>query len=440
MGVSQRSIPVQELRVGMFVSDLDRPWHETPFPIQGFYIRSEQEIKSLASYCRQVSVDIDEGRDTPASDAFEPHAIFKSTGKTEKRHQGLLKLPPLHVKNPQHYEESASLKREVKFAEQALALAQSAIDQVISALRQGRDEGAGIRLDQVERAASLMTESVIRNPNALVWLMRIQKHDDYTYQHSLNASVWALVFGRHLGLQPKVLTSLAEGVLLSHIGKLTLPAQILQNELMLDADDYKVFRGYVNTGVAMLEQEQASKAVINVVQFHRERHNGSGFPAGVTGESIPLLAKIAGIVDFYETLIEPRAGQIPLTAAQAVSKLYESRNIEFQDDLVEQFIQAVGVYPTGTLVALSNSQLGIVLSHKPARRLWPTVMLVTDEKRHPLKNARILDLAAYNEGRAVHDSLQIGGCLPLGSPEVDPAQYEVTGASSKWSWRHMVGG
>lgn len=432
MGVSQKKIAVHDLQVGMFVSDLDRPWHETPFPIQGFLIRSEDELRALVSYCRAVYVDVAETRSGVEAESSDP-AVFARRSKRSDKH--VLKLPPIAIKGQREYPVSQSLKKEVKEGERILRDAREALTSIMELLHRGET----LDLKRVDKAVRAMTDSVIRNPDALLWLTRIQQHDEYTYRHSLNAAVWALVFGRHLGLQPNVLHQLGLGTLLCHVGKLKLPVALLRNETMLEAEDFALFKTYVDKGVATLAEESLSEGVLNVVRYHRERHNGSGFPQGVTGDRIPLLGKIAGIVDFYESMIEPREGSTPLTPANAVAQLYDLRNIEFQEDLVERFIQAIGVYPTGTLVELSNAQLGVVICHRPNRRLWPKVLVMTDETQQPLKTGKVVDIAEYNEGRNLQSALQIAGCIPFGQSQVDPSQFEVTGATSRWSWQHLTG-
>ncbi|AHI29977.1 HD-GYP domain-containing protein [Marinobacter similis] len=150
--------------------------------------------------------------------------------------------------------------------------------------------------------------------------------------------------GRHLGLNEGLLNHLGLGCLLSQVGKSALPKELLSREGQLDANEYVQYREYVDKGVEMLSDSGLSRAVLSVVQGHRERHNGSGFPEGVRGDRIPLLAKIAGIAEFFESLIGPREAEVPVTPDKAVALLYEMRNIEFQDDLVESFIQSIGIY------------------------------------------------------------------------------------------------
>ncbi|MBC7183371.1 MAG: HD-GYP domain-containing protein, partial [Marinobacter sp.] len=223
-------------------------------------------------------------------------------------------------------------------------------------------------------------------------------------------------------------------------GKTALPAELIAREGQLSAEEYATYRTYVNRGVMMLEGGDLSRAVLSVVQGHRERHNGSGFPEGVRGDRIPLLAKVAGIAEFFESLIAPRDHAEPLTPAKAVTLLYEMRNIEFQEDLVESFIQAIGIYPTGSLVELTDGQRGIVMSHSPERRLWPRVMVMTDTGSRPLKTAKVIDLARYNEGKEAAETVSIRECLPHGTEGLDPSRYDVTGAESRWNLSRLISG
>ena len=432
VGVTQKKVDVHDLEVGMFVSELDRPWHETPFPIQGFYIRNEQEIRTLCAYCRWVKVDIAESR-SQADDGCATESPFWR----KRKDQAVLQLPPLQIKNAVEYPILTTLKRELKASSKLLGEAEVALKKVAEQVRQGVTP----QVEALTPVVAAMTSSVLRNPDALLWLIRVRDHDSHSYRQSMAAAVWALLCGRHLGLEDGLLKQLGLGAMLAHIGKAELPQDLLRREHRLEPDELALFRGYVNRGVEKLRASGASKAVISIVQYHRERHNGSGFPQGVKGDRIPVLAKIVGLVDYYQSLIEPREGDVPLTPAQAVAHLYELRNIEFQSDLVERFIQSIGVYPTGTLVELSDGRRGVVVSHSPARRLWPRVMVMTDRQHQPLKSGRVINLAAYNAERAQDDLLSIRGCLPFGTKGLDTDRLDVASAeSSKWSLRRLVGG
>ncbi|UZE97673.1 HD-GYP domain-containing protein [Alkalimarinus alittae] len=440
---NQQKIPVNQLQVGMYVSNLDRPWCETPFPIQGFYIRSVAEVESLETYCKHVYVDTVSAK----KQAYESHAVpdasRRSSHKASSSDAGnILKLPPLKLRKttvyPQISSEKAvsSLKKEVSKA----AKLQRNVSVALSDIFQTIETGASPDYKAVNKAVDGMVESVVRNPDALVWLTRINTYDQFSYQHAISASIWSLVLGRFLGLEKDVLKQLSTSVLLSQVGKSKLAKDILENQHTLNAEAFEQYKKYVDYSVEILESSgNISSSIIEVVRHHRERHNGTGFPRGITGDRIPLLAKIAGLVSAYQEMVEPREGVTPTPAAMAVSKLYESRNIEFQEELVESFIKAIGVYPTGTLVELNNNEVGIVLNHNPKRRLWPRVAVVLNENKQPLKQAKVIDLLVYNEDKTKDETLNISGSLPAGSFDIDPSNYLITGATSRWSWRHFTG-
>ncbi len=439
MAMNRSKTEVGSLREGMFVSDLDRPWHETPFPLQGFYIRDDEDVKALAQYCRHVYIDVKRQK----SSDYEPHARFnpkrKQAQKVEQDTANVLKLPPIKIKAPVSYQSSASIKKEVSKASRLHKHIYEAIDNVFSSVQYG----GSVSVKETESVADGMVDSVIRNPDALVWLAKMNEEDAHSYQHVVKASIWALVFGRHLGLEKHLLKTLAMGVLLSHIGKTRLSQETLEqaaNPDTMDKEALKDFRSYVLAGVEILEDMESLPAgVIAIARYHQERHNGSGYPQGLTGDRIPLLAKIAGLVDYYQELITPRDTSRGMSPLEAVSCLYELRNILFQQDLVERFIEAVGVYPTGTLVELSSGEVAIVMGHNMDRRLMPKVLVVLDENKQPLKAGRPLDLKECNEVPGRRSHLFITQSLPKGAYDIDENEYLITGAKSRWSWRHFAG-
>jgi len=435
-------IEVNALKEGMFVSDLDRPWHETPFPLQGFYIRVDDDVKALTDYCKHVFIDT---RRQKSKGAYESHAKVeepekKAKSNAKKAEDQIVKLPPIVIKSPQSYQLSASIKKEISRSEKLHKHVYEAIDNVFSAIEQGET----VSVKETETVAEGMVESVVRNPDALVWLAKMNDEDAHSYQHSVKSSIWALVFGRHLGLNKAMLKSLAMGVLLSKIGKTKLSADLLENETQLSAEQQTIYQQYVQNSVDLLnDMDDIPSGVSSIVEYHQERHNGTGFPKGVTGDRIPLLAKIAGLVDFYQDMITPRETSLGLSPLDAVSKLYGLRNIAFQQDLVERFIEAVGVYPTGTLVELNSKEVGIVTGHNLDRRLLPKIIVVLDEHKQPLKTGKIIDLKEQSESKrrmkASHQALYIKDSLPKGAYDIDENQYLLSGATSRWSWRHLAG-
>jgi len=438
MAALQKKISVGDLKVGMYVSNLDRPWCETPFPLQGFYIRSDRDVQELERYCKHAFVDVK----SIQKDDFEPHRVMplkkganRSPRVSPKREGTVVELPPIRIRNPVKYEATTSLKIEVKSATKVREEMYGALEN----LHKNTLNGKALNIKEIARVAGTMVDTVIRNPDALVWLSRLDDHHSRSFRHSVNASVWALVFGRHLGLDKALLTQLSAGVMLSHVGKSRLNQLLLDKALEeLTEPEVTEYRKYVDYSVEMIEKTgNIPKSIISVIQFHQERHNGTGYPLGAMGDHIPLLAKIGGLVDYYQCLIEPTSMSRALSSAEAVSRLYELRNIKFQADLVERFIQAVGVYPTGTLVELDNQEVAVVIGHNQTRRLLPKVMVVLNADKQPCKPAKIVDLKEWNDSKKVKTTIKIKGCLAKGSYNINVSDYLVSGATSKWSLRHL---
>jgi hypothetical protein len=129
--------------------------------------------------------------------------------------------------------------------------------------------------------------------------------------------------------------------------------------------------------------------------------DGSGYPRGLDGASIPLLARIAGLVDAYDAMITPRPYASPRTSHEAVQELIDSKGTAFQEALVEQFVQAIGLFPTGALVELNTGEVAIVVKQNTARRLKPEVVVVLDEAKRGKDVLDLVDLAEQDLSKEV---------------------------------------
>ena len=425
MATQKSRITVKRLQEGMYVCELDRPWCQTPFPLQGFYINSVEDIRAVSSFCEYVYIDVPLSKGTydelvsptsrirnkpeKTSQVYPVSAeIYPSKKQTEKKEELTYRVTPIRIKSPIKHKTKTPIGRAVKKADKLLNRAYKDMEEVYHQI----SEGWTPDMEATKKIARSMTESVVANPDALLWLTRLQEKDHHSYQHAVSASVWGLVVARYMGLETHVLEALATGLLLSQIGKAQLPQELLSKERLLNADDFEKYQSYVSRGVELLRSEiGVSEQVISVVEYHKERHNGSGFPKGVTGDRIPLLGKIAGLVDRFQELIQPYPGAEPLSPTQAVSLLFQGANIEFQADLLERFVSAVGIYPTGSIVELTNQQVGVVVKSNTERKLWPTIMLLKGVGQN--KMGKVINLKEYNESQNCESKyLQITRTLP----------------------------
>ncbi|MFT4823069.1 MAG: putative nucleotidyltransferase with HDIG domain, partial [Cryomorphaceae bacterium] len=284
-----------------------------------------------------------------------------------------------------------SVDWDAEFPEAQIAVA--ALSESIESIFESAARGGAIEISKLKKAVDPMIRSISRNPDGCIWLARLKQEDHYTYQHSLGASIWAVSLGRQLGLPKSDLRSLALGALLLDVGKLQLDKGLLKLERQLTPEEFEVVKGHVELGVeAIKENGILNKDVVDMVASHHERHDGSGYPRGIKGDSIPVFARIAAIVDCYDAITSNRSYARGIPPAQAIKKIYEWRDIDFQAELVEEFIQAIGIYPAGSLVELSSGEIAVVAAEYPTRRLRPRVMVLLDADHKPLENIKMVDL------------------------------------------------
>jgi len=419
MSVKVEKISTQDLQLGMYVSQLDRPWIETPFPMQGFHIRSEDDIQKLRMWCKHIYIDLRLGTG-PVSVEHPAPAGRVALAKPKTAIRGNLgKFTPVR------YSTKETLKKEVAHAAPYHREITRAVVQLFNQVR----ENKGVDFVTARKASRAVVASILRNPDAMVWLARLKDKDSYSYNHSIRCSILSAVFGRHIGLPVDVLENLVTGTMVMDIGNARLPRRLLNTaETQLDAIERKAIKEHVQYSMDILAGcDGMNDQILGIVQYHHERHDGSGYPFNLEGTQIPLLARVAGIVDSYDAITSPRPWAEARNATEAVSILYAERDKSFQSALVEQFIQSIGVYPTGTLVELSNSEVGVVIAQNPSRRLRPQIMVLLDENKQQLITPRIVDLMKIQQD-AQGEPLTIGGCLKPGIHNLDLARIQVNAA------------
>lgn len=423
MSIKIEEILTQDLQLGMFVSQLDRPWIETPFPMQGFHVRAQDDIDKLRVWCKHVYIDVQLGKG-PLDFKMAP-MLHKSTNVRAKVTSTSPVRGNLGKFTPTRYVVSSDIKKEVA---KAAPYHREITQAVVKLFNQARD-GKGINFVVARKISHAVVASIIRNPDAMVWLARLKDKDSYSYNHSIRCSILAAVFGRHIGLQIEALENLVTGVLLMDIGNARLPRKLLNtDDAELDAADRRAICEHVQHSLDILEsQDSVNDQVLGVVQYHHERHDGSGYPAGLQGTQIPLLARIAGIVDTFDAITSPRPWIEARSSTEAVSVLYSERDGAFQGKLVEQFIQSIGVYPTGTVVELSNQEVGVVIAQNPSRRLRPQVMVVMDANKVNLSRPRVVDLLTVTTDDA-GQPLMVASCVTAGSYQLDLSRIHVNAA------------
>ena len=313
------------------------------------------------------------------------------------------------------YVDQTTIEDELPLAQEAHQKVETVVQSVIDDLNKSKT----LELDKVNDAVGWMVESVVRNPDGMIWLTRLKSVDAYTYDHGLNTAIYLIAFGRHLGLPEDQLQVIGTVGLMQDVGKIRLPRALRDKTSKLSPAELKVFQSHVGHSLSVVSSsKEASAMLLDAIGQHHERYDGTGYPNGLLGDQISLLGGMAGLADTYSALISARAYAQPISVQQALHNLYTSRDQAFKSDLVEQFIQCVGVFPVGSLVELNSGEVAVVVSQNRARRLKPRVMLVLDKERQPYPSPIMLDLI-YDPLTPAGDAYRILRGLQAGMYEHD---------------------
>lgn len=502
-------VAVQDLRGGMFVSELDRPWLESPFMLQGFLIEDEATLTQIRQLCRFVYVDRirsvgDAWRAAPEASTGAPaerlpahlgtfvvkpdlrrqpldfFALLKSLRGMKgdavalpgddasaaapwfrlypqagaPRSQGvgepapggaalqaLHLLPTVHAERPARaagrsagdeagggasgpagmsfVEPSASLDEEIVAALPLVTRAQALLAEIAKDVQSSLNPD----LERLRGAVSEMVLSIVRNPDALLWLLRLKKTDQYSYDHSLDVAAHVMIFGRALGLGEDSITTLGMAGILQDIGKLRLPPRLLHKTGALSPREYEIFKTHVDFSLHILAAcPHATPQILEIIGRHHERCDGSGYPAGLKGDDVGLMAEVAGICDVYCAMTRERPYGVAVSSQDALDFVRGLRGKRFSVSIVDQFVQCIGLYPVGTLVELNSGEVAVVVSQNRIRRLKPRVMILLGPDKKPNAYPQTLDLL-YDPSCATGEPYEIARALPPGAFGVEPSAY-----------------
>lgn len=413
MNVDTIKMPVRELAIGMQVVKLDCPWLGTPFLLQGFRIASNEELRQLAQHCSYVYVELKPGV-TPAAgrgdlvtlnEQGDVVQIKRSVSALSARERDTGPSDPAALPRPAvSYALASSFSEELPHTRAALAITKAAVKDLIDAVREGRRP----TLEAVKNAAVALEESMLRNPDPAMLLRALSNDEPFSFRHCVNSTMLAVSMARALGLRRQVLHELTIGMLLADIGKLRVPKELLRAHRRLDKRETEIIKLHVKFGVEIAHDFGGlSAGTLEVISGHHERFDGSGYPRGLAGGEIPLLARIAGLADTFDAITSERSYSAAIVMHEAVQELYAATVEVFQRELVETLINVLGTHPIGSLVELADGCIAVVVAQNRERRLLPWVIVLSDSGQQALATRSLHNLAAAG-GPAVCQVLDHG--------------------------------
>ncbi|MDH5395715.1 MAG: HD-GYP domain-containing protein [Gammaproteobacteria bacterium] len=374
-------VDVSRLRKGMYVCELDRPWTETTFLLQGILIENADDIQQVSQFCEYVYVDSEKSygdiqphlrtlKQVDESHDSEGHAIANASKAADL--------------------EQSNFQKELKIGRKIHARARSFIDRALEDIRLGQSVNTAAAREVVSEIA----DSITRSPHAMVWLANIKDRDEYTSIHCMNVCIMAVSFGRSLGMEKAELEILGLGGLLHDLGKICVPLEILNKPGKLTFDEFEIMKTHPMEGFRILEQQgDVPLDVLDIVKHHHERRNGKGYPSQLTGEEINHLTRIVAIVDVYDAITSDRCYHDAITPYDALKNMYDWINEDFDKEIIEKFIKCLGIYPIGCVVELNMGHVGIIVSASEKSKLRPIVLLILNSKKEVFPHPKLINLA-----------------------------------------------
>jgi len=398
--IKQERISVDKLEIGMFVSEIDRPWSETPFIFQGFKISDEDTLVELKQLCKNVVIDV------KRSSTLAKHSSHIHTAEhTSEKEKSLT--------NPVCFE------RELNTAEKIFHDSRQNLQSVHQHIKSTRE----LDFKVIQELVQDCIKSINRNESALTWLSQIKNTQNYLTEHALRVLVIAIKFGKALELDDHKLNLLGLSSLLYDIGNLQIPNELLTKAGRLNLEERTLVRQHTSKGYEFLQQHDDVPEEVRLVALqHHERIDGKGYPQGLTSDKISELAKIIAIVDCYDALTSDRSYKTATSPMNALKRIYETRGLQFDRLLVEQFINHIGIYPPGYIAELNSGHIGIILSNEDDHKLRPKILIVrTPDKKSCVE--RVLDLSSPRKLKN-GQTLKIKNVLNNGAFGIDLKFYQ----------------
>lgn len=372
---------MDELRIGLYV-ELDMKWFDHPFAFNSFRIKTQDQLQTIRSLGLK-SVRYDPSR----SDPIRPHAAGMDEEPSPQVVAGRAELA-------RTLEAKRVLIERIRQQREAAARVTHAFVHTANTIR-NIEKNLSVKpeetVNQAEQLIDQIAESILSAPELMLHVMGDTHGSEELYFHSLNVAMLSLMLARSIDLPQAAIGSLGMGALFHDVGRREIPAKILMKKEPLTEAERNLYELHCQYGVDIGRNLKFNPATLAIIGEHHECYDGSGYPGGLKGETINLLARIVAIVNHYDRLCNPVNIADALTPHEALSLMFSRQRSRFDPKLLQAFVRCLGVYPPGTIVLLANGAIAMVATVNTAHPMLPTVVVYDPEI--PKEEAILIDMA-----------------------------------------------
>jgi HD-GYP domain-containing protein (c-di-GMP phosphodiesterase class II) len=412
-------IDASQLRPGVHVR-LPVPWMDHHFMFSSFVIADEEQARLIAAM-KLPQLFCDPARcKVPPLPMRAASADPTADGKAEQDEVAALEAAREEARDRRTRMMDALRERLVK-AEQHYRGAARTVSRAI----RGFSTNPRQSVADLAAVCEESTAALLADPDTAFVLIADKGHDDGHAAHALSVMTLSLLLGKQAQLPEQALRVLGTGALLHDIGKRLISPSILRNSER-NRHEEAIFRTHCRSGHdEAMRAGSLSKPMLDAILHHHERIDGSGFPERLSGNAIPLAARIVAIADRFDSLVNPIDYRRALGPAEALSTIWTREQRGFDTGFLQLFVRAMGIYPPGSLVQLSDGRIGAVVGSAPVGKpLLPKVMIYAPEVPH--REAIIADLATQ-------EVVTIERVLRLQDRSVEEVRYLLPQRKVNWS-------